>query len=120
MSTMTLAVVGSRDLTDVAFFEDKMKQITSQWGVPDCVVSGGCRGADAFGEAWAKRKGIKTLIYKPDWNKHGKSSGIIRNANIIDAATHVVAFPSRGGRGTQNSISRAYKAKIPVEIFFID
>lgn len=117
---MHLAIVGSRNLSDTKLFEQKMEEVVKQWGYPECVVSGGCRGADAYGEAWAKKRGIKTLIFKPDWKKYGKSAGIIRNADIIEASTHVIAFPSRNGKGTQNSINRAKSAQKPVQIFFID
>ena len=115
-----LAIVGSRELSDKKWFEEKMDEVVKRWGIPNSVVSGGGRGADTLGEKWAKERNIKTLIFKPDWNKHGRSAGIIRNGDIIGAATHVVAFPSRNGSGTQNSISRSKKAGLHLIVHMID
>lgn len=77
--------------------------------MPSEVVSGGARGADTLGEKWARSKNIPVTIYKPDWIKHGKAAGPIRNRDIIERATHVLAFPSRKGKGTQHSLSLAEK-----------
>uniref|UniRef100_A0A6C0BN01 YspA cpYpsA-related SLOG domain-containing protein n=1 Tax=viral metagenome TaxID=1070528 RepID=A0A6C0BN01_9ZZZZ len=121
---MKLAIVGSRDFQNEVQFNDWMREALAEWSAettpPILVVSGGARGADSLGEKWANARGIETLIFKPDWKTHGKRAGILRNYDIISAATHVIAFPSRHGRGTQHSIRVAREQQKPVLVYWID
>lgn len=55
----------------------------SQYGFT-LVVTGGAIGADKDGELWAKLQGIPTLTFPPDWDRHGRSAGPIRNAAMLD------------------------------------
>ena len=117
---MKLAIVGSRDFADVDKFKEMMEFATSLWGNPEVVISGGARGADTLGEQWAKSLNIPTIIYNPDWSTYGKRAGILRNIDIINNSTHVIAFPSKRGKGTQHSIKLAEKQGKPLIIHWID
>ncbi len=64
------------------------------------VVSGGASGADAGGEAWARKRGIPVKRFPADWNTHGRAAGPIRNRQMAEYADGVVLFP--GGRGTDS------------------
>ena len=64
------------------------------------VVSGGATGADAGGEAWARKRGIPVKRFPADWNTHGRAAGPIRNRQMAEHAEGVVIFP--GGRGTDS------------------
>ncbi len=64
------------------------------------VVSGGASGADAGGEAWAKKRGIPIKRFPADWNTHGRAAGPIRNRQMAEYAEGAVLFP--GGRGTDS------------------
>lgn len=49
------------------------------------VVSGGCRGVDVLGEAWAKARKIRVKrfkIPKAEWDRLGKKAGPMRNAEM--------------------------------------
>lgn len=105
---------------DKVLFQKGITKALEQWGKPDLVVSGGARGADTMGERWAREHKIPVTIFKPDWKLHGKKAGILRNADIIKEATHVLAFPSKSGRGTQNSIKRARDADMPLLVYYIE
>lgn len=76
------------------------------------VVSGGARGADEGGEAWARSRGIPVKRFPADWRRYGKSAGMIRNGEMADYAERLVAFP--GGRGTQNMVEQALERGLPV------
>jgi len=117
---MKLAIIGSRDMTDKALFAKGITDAIEKWGKPILVVSGGARGADTLGEQWAKDNDIECTVYKPDWNRYGKSAGLRRNKDIINACDCVLAFPSNGGSGTQHSIGLAKKANIPTIVYYID
>lgn len=122
---MRLAIVGSRTLTNKQFFNDKIDLALNEWIDKSQtnithIVSGGARGADTLAEQWAKARNIETVIFKPDWNKYGKRAGYLRNVDIITNATHVLAFPSHQGCGTQHSIEIAKKQNKPLMIYWID
>ena len=42
----------------------------------------------------------------------------MRNTQIIEYCTHVLAFPSRKGRGTQDALRKA--GTKPVQVVYID
>lgn len=105
------------------------------------VVHGGCpTGADATAAAWCRlirKSGNDPVIgrdlrlreepHPADWKRHGRRGGPIRNQEMVDAgADLVLAFvmpctlkgcagkPEHVTHGTQDCITRAEKAGIPV------
>lgn len=105
---MKVAIVGSRHFTDKEALDLAMKKHVAQHGLPVLVVSGGAKGADSLGKAWAKRHGVKTLILKPDWKRLGKGAGLARNPDIVKECNFMIAFPSKSkGSGTQHSMALA-------------
>ena len=84
---MKVAVIGSRTFNDY----EEVKRSLSAINIT-LLVSGGAKGADTLGEQYAKENNIPTKIFLPDWNKHGKAAGFIRNTDIINEAELVVAF----------------------------
>lgn len=80
----------------------------------DVVIHGGAQGADTLAGEWAARRGKATRVVFPDWDKHGRAAGPIRNQKMIDdhAPDLVIAFA--GGIGTADMVKRAKKAGIPV------
>ncbi len=69
------------------------------------VVSGGAKGADEFGEAWAASRGVPVERFPADWAAYGKAAGPMRNAEMAAYADALIAFP--GGRGTASMINLA-------------
>lgn len=120
---MILAIIGSRNMKDMALFTEGILRVIEQWGMPVGVVSGGAKGADTLGEKWASTNGIPIQVFRAIWRVNGvynKGAGKQRNVDIISACTHVLAFPSRSGSGTQHSIGLAKKAHKPVIEIWID
>lgn len=116
-----LAIVGSRDFTDYRIFCRFVQQTLQKWEIsPEKVVSGGASGADTLARKWAAERGLPIVEHFPEWSTIGLSAGPVRNRKIVEDATHLIAFPSRSGTGTQHSISLAQKKGIPVEMLFID
>lgn len=78
------------------------------------LIHGGATGADRMASHWAVDKGIPHLRFLPNWKKHGKAAGPIRNARMIAEGKPelVIAFP--GGRGTADMIAKAKTAGIEV------
>jgi hypothetical protein len=102
-----IGIVGSRTFRDEAFLKREVDELLSVYVNADTVVSGGAEGADRLGENYAKILGLKTKIFKPDWKKHGKKAGILRNKDIVDNSHVLLAFWDGKSPGTKNSIERA-------------
>ena len=101
---MKVAVIGSRGFND---YELVVKTLSNLHIT--LLVSGGAKGADTLGEKYANEHDIPTLIFKPDWETHGKAAGMIRNTTIVDNSDIVVAFWDGESSGTKDSITKAEK-----------
>lgn len=98
---MVYAIVGSRSFKDY----EKLKRVLAGKEISS-IVSGGATGADSLGAQYAKEHNRELRTFLPDWKRHGRAAGIIRNKHIIDHADVVVAFWDGVSRGTANSIQR--------------
>lgn len=115
-----VAVVGSRDNVSyaaVAATLDAAKRHYGGLGLQFEVVSGGARGVDTYAAQWADANGIGKVVFKADWETHGRSAGMRRNAEIINAADVVLAFWDGASPGTRNSIERTQAAGKPLFVF---
>jgi hypothetical protein len=87
------------------------------------VIHGDCpTGADALAREWCSyHPYAEQRAHPADWEKHGKSAGYIRNAEMVTAGADVcLAFIVEGegkSRGTRMTADLAAKAKIPVRGF---
>lgn len=85
------------------------------WINPECVVQGGCNGADEHARSWVEnRKGKSLATFHAMWSRDGNAAGPIRNRQMCEfiKADLLLAFP--GGRGTANCVRIARELGIPV------
>lgn len=101
---MKVAVIGSRGFNNY----DLVKKTLSNIEIT-LLVSGGADGADSLGEQYAIENNIETKIFLPDWEKHKRAAGMIRNTDIVNESEVVVAFWDGTSRGTLDSINKAKK-----------
>lgn len=106
---MKLAIVGSRTLIDARLVADEVDHVHAETAVTE-LISGGAKGADKLGEAWALTHDIPIRKLLPDWDRHGRAAGIIRNSDIVKEADKVIAFWDGTSRGTRDTIAKARKA----------
>ena len=78
-------------------------------------ISGTARGIDQIGERWAERRGLAVERYPADWKRLGKEAGMVRNQQMVDEATHVVAFWDGVSEGTEHAIGAARRVGKLVE-----
>lgn len=100
---MKYAIVGSRSFTNYQFIEKTLNQFDNITEI----ISGGAKGVDTLAEQYAKEKNIKLTIFPANWNKFGKSAGMIRNKDIINNCDVCVAFWDGESKGTTHSIAVA-------------
>jgi len=121
---IVLALVGSRNYTNYAEFKNIIAHTLAKWKIKisdiSLVVSGDAKGADALAEKWAIEHKKTFTKFVADWKAYGTAAGPMRNTDIINLSTHVIAFPSREGAGTQDSIAKANNSNKKVNIFYID
>jgi hypothetical protein len=116
---IVLAIIGARTFSSQSTFDAAMDAWIEQYGMPDRVVSGGAKGADTYGEQWARANDIPAEILRPDWRPGGvydPRAALNRNTDIIRACTHVLAFPSTSGSGTQDALRKAEELGKPAEV----
>jgi predicted Rossmann fold nucleotide-binding protein DprA/Smf involved in DNA uptake len=81
------------------------------------IISGGAYGVDTFAKKFAKEFNISFQAYLPDWNKLGRSAGMVRNRLIVKNSDRVIAFWDGESKGTKNSIALAIKYNKDLNIF---
>lgn len=106
-------VCGSRAATDTAPIFAALAAFHQQIPI-GCLIQGGAQGVDEMAGIWAAANGLPVAVFRPDWRKHGRAAGPLRNQRMLDEGKPdvVIAFP--GGRGTADMVRRAKAAGVPV------
>lgn len=138
---MKILVAGSRTFTDRTLLELELGKYLHR---SPTIISGGAKGADTLAEAYAGSTGLNFVKYPADWQRYGKSAGMIRNRKMIDEErpTRVLVFygvrkvstglydvngkeiidviSGERSAGTAYTEEYARGKGIPVEVFFQD
>lgn len=112
---MKLIVAGSRNFDDYERLKNCLDQIHSQIGVAE-VVCGMARGADLLGRKWALESGVAVVEFPADWDGLGKKAGFVRNAQMAEYGTHLIAFWDGESRGTESMIKLAKNKGLKVNV----
>ncbi|MDA3886132.1 MAG: SLOG family protein [Candidatus Delongbacteria bacterium] len=102
----SLVIAGGREFVGTEEDFKLISKLCIRYNITE-IVSGRARGADQFGEICAERLGLPVKYFPADWNRHGKSAGYIRNAEMARYTDYVHCFP--GGKGTQHMINLTIK-----------
>jgi len=99
---MRILICGSRDW-------DNHKKIESEFekSIPkdSVIIHGGAKGADSIADSIARKLGFKVEVYKAEWDKYGKSAGMIRNYEMLNSGVdRVLAFWDEKSPGTSHMI----------------
>lgn len=112
---MRLLIFGGRDFKPSTSSDFWLEDTFADWDDGEItVISGGARGADQYGEAWAEMRKHDLVVYHANWIRDGKKAGILRNIRMLEEGKpdYAVQFP--GGRGTAHMRSILDKAGIKV------
>lgn len=117
MKTNRIIVAGSRNFTDWHFFYKAMSDLfTTSFDYMDSeIVSGGAKGVDAMAKQFTA-VGIANIMKTPyrefpaNWELNGRAAGPIRNREMAQYGTHLVAFWDGKSKGTKNMIDEFKKA----------
>ena len=123
MSNFKLIVAGSRgfsasnyDLLWVKIMNRYANKVVSKELE---IVSGGCYGADVFGERFAEEFKLDIQRFLADFDKYGKAAGPIRNKQMAEYADAAIVFWDAESRGSLNMIQQMRKLgkKVTVIIY---
>lgn len=110
-----LAIVGYREFDDWNMFMGHVLCWIEEHGRPTKIISGGCKGTDKMAERFAEREKIPMIVLWPD-NKNGRNKFAIRDREIANQCSHMIAFPSKRGKGTQLTIKFAHQDRKHVTV----
>jgi len=117
---MKVIIAGSRTIKDFDDI-DKALGIAAEMGITKEsiteIVSGGATGADKFGELYAKCNHLPVKVFLPDWTKHGRAAGPIRNKQMVDYADALIAVWDGKSKGTLSTIKYAQEKGIQICVY---
>lgn len=112
---MKLLIAGSRDFPDLELVKEYVKRLP----LDTVLINGRARGVDNVARNQAMFQQLVVLDRPADWNKYGKSAGMIRNHEMIDEADEVVVFWDGKSPGSRDVIEYA-KSKDKLTDLIID
>lgn len=68
-------VCGGRDFVDNHLCFVTLDELLAEYSTIE-IVSGHAKGADSFGEEYAKEHNIKVSVFPPDWKIYGRAAGL--------------------------------------------
>ena len=95
---MKLAVIGSRNITDIRIDRYIPDGVTE-------IVSGGAKGVDALARDYAERNVIKLTEFLPQYSIYGRAAPIKRNNEIAKYADEALALWDGRSKGTEHTIN---------------
>lgn len=114
---MKLLIAGSRGLTDFVEFDRLLEAALIDMDViPDMVISGGARGVDALGKAWAELWGLDYWEYKADWGRFGRAAGMYRNSEMVEACDCAFVWWDGESPGTLDTLDKLRRSGKPYRI----
>lgn len=103
-----IGIVGSRRRSTADDYFKVLDAFRLIYQEGDHIVSGGCpQGGDYFAEKIAKDHQVPIKIHYAKWKLRGRAAGFIRNTDIANESTILIACvaPDRTG-GTEDTIEK--------------
>lgn len=102
---MKVIIAGSRNFDNYPLLKSKCDYLLKNKTDIE-IVSGDAPGADTLAKQYAAEKGYKLTLFPADWSK-GKKAEPIRNTEMANYATHLIAFWDSKSKGTFDMICKA-------------
>ena len=125
---INLVVVGSSRFYDYSIVEEAMDEWSADEAHPDLIITGGASGVDYLAERWADNNNTPFAVFSEEWNAprsgledEGRAAAPTSLTNqLLDVATHVLAFPSPTSKWTNVVVAMADAMEIPVKVVNIE
>lgn len=96
---MKLLVAGSRNKHPKEEIEEQIMIHN-----PSILIHGGAKGVDSVAATAAKKAGVPTKVFLPDWASFGRAAGPIRNEAMVLFCDRAIIFWDGKSPGTRNTI----------------
>lgn len=110
-----LIIAGGRNFTNYELLKEKVDKLLGIKKDDFVIISGGAKGADAYGERYAKENNLPVIVMPAEWNRDGfldRRAGFIRNEKMAWYASHLIAFWDGQSTGTKGMIDLCEKYKL--------
>lgn len=114
---MKLLICGSRTITD---YDLLIEAIEESGFEPTSLISGGAKGVDKLAEQYAEETGLPIEIFRPDYQRFGRGAPLVRDRQMVDAASHILACWNSISRGTRYTFEYARKKNKSVYVKTIE
>jgi hypothetical protein len=115
----TIGIIGTRRRDGNKDYLDVWKAFRNVYVIGDSICSGKCpEGGDRFAVLIADRITLpfnKRIWHPPDWEKHGKAAGFVRNSFIAKDSDVLIACVAPGRKGGTEDTIRKFLANKPRE-----
>lgn len=122
---MNLLISGSRKGFDQIDIDEYCMSICNNKPYEiSSIIHGGAKGVDEYFANFAKRYQIKQTILIPEWDKYGKSAGMIRNKEMLNLVLTLenpcfLGMCYQKSKGTTNMIKLVEDHKSHFEKYYI-
>lgn len=87
-------------------------------GQPVTLVVGGARGADRVAESVARKLGWQVETHLPDWRRHPRTAGMVRNQEMVESDVELcLAFIRNHSSGASVCMQMAMSKGIPTWVW---
>lgn len=94
-------IAGGRDITNLAHIQAAVD--ASGWSFRG-VITGKQRGVDTLGEQWARERAFPVKEFPADWVRYGPRAGRLRNLEMAQVASALIAVWDGRSPGTKHMI----------------
>lgn len=109
---MKLIIAGTRTLY---ISTELLESLRIHFGLrPSEIVCGMASGVDKAGARLAEKNIYKLKCYIPDWNKHGRAAGPIRNGEMAEYADKLLLIWDGKSKGSANMKLEMEKLNKPI------
>lgn len=125
---VNLAIVGSSRFYDFSVVEEAIDDWAELEAHPDLVIVGGASGVDYLAERWADNNNVPIAVFSESWTAprngledmgRGEAATSLTH-QILESATHILAFPSPTSKWTRVIIEMARNQGIPLVVIEVE
>jgi hypothetical protein len=112
-----LIIAGGRDFNNFKLLsKETLEFIGDNTPENTTIISGLAKGADTLGCEFARKYGFELRGFAAEWNKFGRSAGIMRNKLMAKNADSLIAFWDGKSKGTMHMIDYAYSLNLNIKV----
>jgi len=113
---MKVIVAGGRKIKDYSLVKLAIQE--SGFDVAE-IVSGMAEGVDSLGIRYGRENNISISRFPANWDKFGKSAGVIRNIQMAKYADALIAIWDGKSKGTGHMVRDAIKRGLKVYVKYV-